>query len=72
MYGFHANFVFFGDTFGALFFAHIRSASMVGIHMLSHAEMTTEWPVPLLNGEQMSNKVRVEHQPENGLNYHRS
>ena len=31
--------------------------------MLSDEQMSKRWPFSLLNGEQMSNKVRVEHQP---------
>ena len=31
--------------------------------VLSDEQMSKEWPFSLLNDEQMSNKVRVEHQP---------
>ena len=33
--------------------------------MLSDEQMSNGWPYSLLNDEQMSNKVRVEHQPDN-------
>ena len=33
--------------------------------MLSDEQMSNGWPFSLLNDEQMSNKVGVEHQPEN-------
>ena len=32
--------------------------------MLSDEQMSKRWPFSLLNDEQMSNKVRVEHQPD--------
>ena len=35
--------------------------------MLSDEQMRNIWPFSLLNDEQMSNKVRVEHQSENHL-----
>ena len=37
--------------------------------VLSDEQMSTGWPFSLLNDEQMSNKVGVEHQPENYSNY---
>ena len=37
--------------------------------MLSDEQMSKRWPFSLLNDEQMSNKVGVEHQPVEGFYY---